>query len=130
LTTKSAKLVNARIPTDVDVIPYHHMPSKSRMAAHYYVIADYAIMSDMTVSEKNVVRANLSRILGVCSHVSGDVFTKNIAIPHPELGLTTLIFKVMRHTSDKCIGMNIVLFAENEVTLYRRVMANPASISD
>jgi hypothetical protein len=99
------------------------------MAAHDQVIADYAVMSHMTISEENVVRANLRSILGVCRYVGGDVFTKHVSIPHPKLGLTTLILEVVRHASDECVRMNIVLFTENDVPLHRRVVANPATIS-
>jgi hypothetical protein len=100
------------------------------MAAHDQVIADYAVMSNMTISEENVVRANLRSILGVCGHVSGNVFTKYISIPYPKLGVTTLILEVMGHTSDKGVRMYIVLFTENDIPLHRRVVANPATISD
>jgi len=99
------------------------------MAAHDQVIADYAVVGHMTISEENVVRANLRSILGVCSYVGGDIFTKYISISYPELGLATLILEVMRHTSDECVRMNIVLFTENDVPLHRCVVANPATIS-
>jgi len=99
------------------------------MTAHDDVIADLAVMSDMTVSEKNVVRTNLRSILGVCSHMSGNVFSKYVSIPHPKLGLATLILEVMRHTSDECVRMNVVLFTENDVPLHCRVVANPATFS-
>jgi hypothetical protein len=93
------------------------------------VIADYAVMGHMTVSEENVVRANLRSILGICSYVGGDVFTKYISISYPELRLATLILEVVRHASDECVRMNIVLFTENDVPLHRRMVANPATIS-
>jgi hypothetical protein len=99
------------------------------MAAHDQVIADYAVMGHMTISEENVVRANLRSILGIGSYVGGDVFTKYISIPHPKLGLAALVLEVVRHASDECVRMNIVLFTENDVPLHRRVVANPATIS-
>jgi hypothetical protein len=99
------------------------------MAAHDQVIADYAVVGHMTISEENVVRANLRSVLGVCSYVGGEVFTKHVSIPYLELGLTTLILEVVRHTSDECVRMNIVIFTEDDEPLHRRVVANPATIS-
>ena len=118
-----------RIPADIHVIPHLNVTTKSRMTAHDYVIADLAVMSDMTVSEENVVRANLRSILGVCSYVGGDIFTKHVSISHPKLGLTALILEVVRHTSDECVRMNIVLFTENDVPLHCSMVTNPATIS-
>jgi hypothetical protein len=99
------------------------------MAAHDQVIADYAVMGHMTISEENVVRANLRSILGVCRYVGGDVFTKHISISHPKLRLAALILEVVRHTSDECVRMNIVLFTENDVPLHCSMVTNPATIS-
>ena len=105
------KLVNPHAPTNVSVIADFNMTTERGMAAHYEVVANLALVSDVAVGEDEVVVAEAGQEILGSRAVNGHVFAEDVVIadfnplnPAPK-------FFIMRIPADVGVGMHLVLCA-------------------
>ena len=65
-------------------------------------------MSDMTVGQKHIVRADDRLVFGIGRNMSSHVFAKDVPVAYFQLGPASGKLQVVRHPTDQGIGMDLV----------------------
>src|ERR1700761_9197835 len=76
----ATKLMHGDVAGEYDVVFQHDMPRKAGKTGHDDMTAQLAIMGDMGVGEKNVVRAEHGGVAIVGGTMDGDAFAKDVMI--------------------------------------------------
>ena len=85
--------MHAGAPADVYMVGDHHVTTQRGMTAHDEMIPDLAVMSDVTVGQKHVVRADARLVFGIGRNMSSHVFAKDVPVAYFSLGLPPATFR-------------------------------------
>ena len=86
-------------------------------------VADFAIVGDVGVAQKEVMIPDLGGAFGSGTAVDGHVFAKGIVVTDDELGLLPLVFKILCAPSESREGKDEAALANDGIAFDNNVAA-------
>ena len=109
----AAKLMHRCKPTQDGVIFNNDVPSQSRVARQNDVIALNAIVGDMGVDQKKIVRTDDRGVPVVGGAMDGDIFAEDVVIPDAKPSRSAFPFQVLGFAAQTGEGENLVALAKD-----------------
>lgn len=125
-----AELMGRGESRDNRVIPDHAVPCQAAVVGKNDVIAKLAVVGDMGVAEKQIVRADPSRKFFMRATVDGAVFAKNIVITYLKRGWLADVFQILSLPTHHCERKKLVLPAESRDALQHHMTVQDTSVSE
>lgn len=91
------------------VIPNHAMPREAAVVGKNNVIAELAVVRDVGVAEKQIVRADPGGQLFMRTAMHRAVFTENVVIADFQRGRLPDVFQILGLPADKRVGEKLVV---------------------
>ena len=104
------------------------MPSESGGISHYHTIADFAVMSDMTVSHQKTVTADGGKAI-TCATMDGDIFTQGGTVTNYDTSGFVLVAQVLGFKPDSDTGKEAAILTNSGVTINDSMTANTCASS-
>lgn len=124
-----AKLMGSGESRDNRVIPDHAMTGEAPIVRKNDVIAELAIMRNVRVAEKQIVRADAGRQFLMGAAMYRAVFTEDIMIPYFKRGRLADVFQILSLPAHHGERKKLVLFAKSRDPLQYHMTVQHAFIS-
>lgn len=108
MRTNAAKLMNPSKAGNDGMVCHFHMSGEGAVVGENHVIANLAVVGNVRVSEKEIVRTDPGGGFRGGAPVDGGVFPENIAVPNDKGGRFPGIFQVLRFEADGGEGKKLV----------------------
>ncbi len=125
-----AKLMRGGKAGNDRVISDHTMPREAAVVRKNDVIAELAVVRDMGVAEKQIVRADPGRELLMRAAMHRAVFAEDVMITHLKCGWLTDVFQILGLTADHREGEKLVMFSKGRGAFQHHMAVEHAFIAE